>query len=98
MEAQRQLEKQEAKSRLSEQREESESANAAGHNGQATSEQELELLREKEELHAHLLSENKKLKANMSACETNLSGFISEMNALLDQHEVGSLLGQALMP
>ena len=34
----------------------------------------------------------------MSACETNLSGFISEMNALLDQHEVGSLLGQALMP
>ena len=56
------------------------------------------MLREKEELHEHLLTENKKLKANLSACEGNLSGFIGEMNALLDQHEMGSLLGQALLP
>ena len=56
------------------------------------------MLKEKEELHEHLLEENKKLKANLTACETNLSGFISEMNALLDQHELGSLLGAALLP
>ena len=58
----------------------------------------MEVLREKEELLEHLLSENKKLKSNLTACETNLSGFINEMNSLLDQHEMGSILGQALMP
>ena len=67
--------------------------------GQEESEQqELALLREKEEIHEQLLAENKKLKANLSACETNLQSYISEMNALLDQHELGSLLGAALMP
>ena len=56
------------------------------------------MLREKEELYEHLLEENKKLKANLNASESNLSSFISEMNALLDQHELGSLLGAALLP
>lgn len=56
------------------------------------------MLREKEDLHERLLTENKKLKANLNACESNLGGFISEMNALLDQHELGSLLGAALLP
>ena len=55
-------------------------------------------MKEKEDLHEQLLAENKKLKANLTACENNLSGFISEMNALLDQHDLGSLLGSALMP
>lgn len=50
-------------------------------------------MREKEELYERLLAENKKLKGNTSSCETNLTGFISEMNSLLDQHEMGSLLG-----
>ena len=50
-------------------------------------------MQEKEDLHEHLLEENKKLKANLTACEGNLSGFIGEMNSLLDQHEMGSLLG-----
>lgn len=45
-----------------------------------------------------MVAENKKLKANLNACEGNLGGFISEMNALLDQHELGSLLGAALLP
>jgi len=38
------------------------------------------------------------LKGNLTACETNLSSFITDMNSLLDSHEMGSLLGQALMP
>ena len=67
--------------------------------GQAESEQqELALLQEKEEIHEQLVAENKKLKSNLAACESNLQGYISEMNALLDQHELGSLLGAALMP
>ena len=59
---------------------------------------ETELLREKESLHEHLVQENKKLTSNLNACESNLSSFVSEMNQLLDQHDIGSLLGQALMP
>ena len=92
-EAEEKLSKQQsnARSRLSERSQEP--ANEAG--GEQS---EVELLREKEELYEHLLSENKKMKSNLTACETNLSGFISEMNSLLDQHEMGSILGQALMP
>jgi len=44
------------------------------------------LLTEKEELYERLMTENKKLKANLSACEGNLQGYIAEMNSLLDQH------------
>ena len=80
-----------ARSRLSER-----SQDATNEGGGEQHEQEL--LREKEELLEHLLSENKKLKSNLTACESNLSGFINDMNLLLDQHEMGSMLGQALMP
>lgn len=38
------------------------------------------------------------MKANVDASEQNLSNFVTEMNQLLDQHEIGSVIGQALLP
>ena len=56
------------------------------------------MAKELEETYEALLAENKVLKTNLQACEANLQGFVSEMNTLLDQHELGSIVGQALMP
>ena len=56
------------------------------------------MVKELEETYEALLAENKVLKTNLQACEANLQSFVNEMNSLLDQHELGSIVGQALMP
>lgn len=56
------------------------------------------MAKELEETYEALLAENKVLKTNLQACEANLQSFVNEMNSLLDQHELGSVVGQALVP
>ena len=45
-----------------------------------------------------MMSENRRLKGTLQASDQNLSSFMSEMNQLLDQHELGQMIGQALLP
>lgn len=65
---------------------------------EASNIQDQNQLKELEDTYEALLSENKVLKTNIQACEANLQNFVNEMNSLLDQHEIGSVVGQALMP
>ena len=55
-------------------------------------------LRDLEVRQHNLVQENNNLKQNLHACESNVQNFVREMNLLLDQHDIGSLVGQALLP
>ena len=94
VEAEETLAQQTARSRVSA----SERSQQSNEVSEPSNAQEATMAKELEETYEALLAENKVLKTNLQACEANLQTFVNEMNSLLDQHELGSIVGQALMP
>lgn len=55
-------------------------------------------LRELELKQHKLLTENNTLKHNLAISEANVQNFVREMNTMLDQHDIGGLVGSMMIP